>query len=97
MVGRKEQKTQSYKNYSGNKPSSTILIDELSPKNLGALIAIYEHKTLVQGIIWGINSFDQWGVELGKELSVALSEDLDLEVDESTAQLKSIIADFRSL
>ena len=97
MVGRKEQKTQSYKNYSGNKPSSTILIDELSPKNLGALIAIYEHKTLAQGIIWGINSFDQWGVELGKELSVALGEDLDLEVDESTAQLKSIIAEIRSL
>ena len=97
MVGRKEQKTQSYKNYSGNKPSSTILIDELSPKNLGALIAIYEHKTLVQGIIWDINSFDQWGVELGKELSVALGEDLDLEIDESTAQLKSIIAEIRSL
>ena len=89
--------TKSYKNYSGNKPSSTILIDELSPKNLGALIAIYEHKTLAQGIIWGINSFDQWGVELGKELSVALGEDLDLEVDESTAQLKSIIAKIRSL
>lgn len=97
MIGRKEPKTQSYKNYSGNKPSSTILIDELSPKNLGALIAIYEHKTLAQGIIWGINSFDQWGVELGKELSVALGEDLDLEVDESTAQLKSIIAEIRSL
>ena len=59
--------------------------------------ATYEHKTLVQGIIWGINSFDQWGVELGKELSIALGKDLDLEVDESTAQLKSIIAEIRSL
>ena len=58
----------SHKVIQGNKPSNTFLIDELSPFNLGALIAAYEHKIFTQGIIWNINSFDQWGVELGKEL-----------------------------
>jgi len=53
---------------SGNKPSNIIFLDKLTPHNLGALIALYEHKIFVQGVIWGINSFDQWGVELGKQL-----------------------------
>lgn len=52
----------------GNKPSNTILMDKLTPHTLGALIALYEHRTFVQGAIWDINSFDQWGVELGKTL-----------------------------
>ncbi|NMH64756.1 glucose-6-phosphate isomerase [Shewanella salipaludis] len=52
----------------GNKPSNTLLMDKLTPQTLGALIALYEHRTLVQGAIWQINSFDQWGVELGKNL-----------------------------
>ena len=52
----------------GNKPSNTILMDKLTPATLGALIALYEHRTFVQGAIWQINSFDQWGVELGKQL-----------------------------
>ena len=52
----------------GNKPSNTLLMDKLTPKTLGALIALYEHRTFVQGAIWDINSFDQWGVELGKTL-----------------------------
>lgn len=52
----------------GNKPSNTILVHKMTPKTLGSLIAMYEHKTFVQGHIWGINSFDQWGVELGKSL-----------------------------
>jgi glucose-6-phosphate isomerase len=53
----------------GNRPSSTILLPELSPFTLGQLIALYEHKVFVQGVIWGINSFDQFGVELGKEIA----------------------------
>ncbi|GAB57330.1 glucose-6-phosphate isomerase [Rheinheimera nanhaiensis] len=53
----------------GNKPSNTLLLPELSPYYLGALIALYEHKVFCQGVLWGINSFDQWGVELGKQLS----------------------------
>lgn len=52
----------------GNKPSNTLLMDKLTPQTLGSLIALYEHRTLVQGVIWQINSFDQWGVELGKQL-----------------------------
>lgn len=52
----------------GNRPSNTIILKNMTPKNLGALIALYEHKTFVQGVIWQVNSFDQWGVELGKKL-----------------------------
>src|SRR6185437_10888067 len=50
----------------GNKPSTLVLMDELTPETLGALLALYEHKTFVEGIVMGLNSFDQWGVELGK-------------------------------
>lgn len=58
-----------FKVFEGNRPSNTILIKKLNPKNLGTLIALYEHKTFVQGVIWNIFSFDQFGVELGKELA----------------------------
>lgn len=57
------------KTFPGNRPSTTITLDELSPFALGHLIALYEHKVFVQGIIWGVNSFDQWGVQLGKVLA----------------------------
>lgn len=58
-----------HKVFEGNRPSNTILIDKITPFNLGRLIALYEHKIFVQGIIWNIYSFDQWGVELGKQLA----------------------------
>lgn len=58
-----------HKVFEGNRPSNTLLIDHLTPKTLGSLIALYEHKIFVQGILWRINSFDQWGVELGKVLA----------------------------
>lgn len=57
-----------HKEMQGNKPSNTLLMDKVTPKTLGAMIALYEHRTFVQGVIWQINSFDQWGVELGKTL-----------------------------
>lgn len=57
-----------YKIFPGNKPTNTLLFDRLDPRSLGRLIALYEHKVFVQGVIWNINSFDQWGVELGKQL-----------------------------
>ncbi len=60
----------------GNRPSNTIVLERISPRRLGALIALYEHKVFVQGVIWGINSFDQWGVELGKELGKAVYQKL---------------------
>jgi glucose-6-phosphate isomerase len=66
-----------HKTFSGNRPSNTILMDELTPSTLGALIALYEHKTFVQGVLWNINSFDQWGVELGKVLAKAIQSELE--------------------
>ena len=57
------------KTFPGNQPSTTLLLSRLDSATLGALVALYEHKVTVQGLIWGINSFDQWGVELGKEVA----------------------------
>ena len=70
MIG--EASDNPHLHYPGDKPSNTLLLDELSPASLGMLIALYEHKVFTQGIIWGINSFDQWGVELGKRLATNL-------------------------
>jgi glucose-6-phosphate isomerase len=74
----------------GNRPSNTILMDRVTPESLGALLALYEHKVFCQGIIWHINSFDQWGVELGKVLSEEIyqhlrgPDQLDPTIDSST-------------
>jgi glucose-6-phosphate isomerase len=65
-----------YKVFEGNKPTTTILINKITPHSLGALVAMYEHKIFVQGIIWNIYSYDQWGVELGKQLASKISEDI---------------------
>jgi glucose-6-phosphate isomerase len=65
-----------FKVFEGNKPSNTIFMDELTPFNLGRLIALYEHKIFVQGIIWNVYSFDQWGVELGKVLAQRIIPEL---------------------
>jgi glucose-6-phosphate isomerase len=65
-----------HKVFAGNRPSNTILLPELTPKSLGALIALYEHKVFVQGVIWNVNSFDQWGVELGKQLAKTIDGEL---------------------
>ncbi|MCC4264627.1 glucose-6-phosphate isomerase [Oceanimonas baumannii] len=67
----------------GNRPSTVILCKELTPHTLGSLIALYEHKTFVQGVLWGVNSFDQWGVELGKKLASGLVGALAGETDAS--------------
>jgi glucose-6-phosphate isomerase len=64
------------KTFPGNRPSTTITLDELSPSAIGHLIALYEHKTFVQGIIWNVNSFDQWGVELGKILATTILDEM---------------------
>src|SRR5690606_9619327 len=80
-----------FKVFEGNKPTNTILIQKLTPKNLGALIALYEHKIFIQGIVWNIFSYDQWGVELGKQLAnTILSEIGNSEIgkhDSSTLHL----------
>ena len=66
-----------FKVFEGNKPTNTILIDKLKPESLGKLIALYEHKLFVQGVIWNIYSYDQWGVELGKKLAVKKLQELE--------------------
>ena len=67
MVGKHD--ADGHRNFPGNRPSTFLLLDELTPASLGALIALQEHRVFVSGAIWGINSFDQWGVELGKVLA----------------------------
>ena len=81
-----------HKTFPGNRPSTTIVMDRLTPETLGALLALYEHKTFVEGVIWDINSFDQWGVELGKVLARAILKDVAAggpspDLDPSTASL----------
>jgi glucose-6-phosphate isomerase len=66
-----------HKVFSGNRPSNTLIFERLDPHTLGALIALYEHKVFVQGKIWGVNSFDQWGVELGKALASSILGELE--------------------
>ena len=67
-----ESKDHAHKGVSGQHPSTTILLDELGPEQLGCLLAVYEHKVFCQGVLWNINSFDQWGVELGKQLALPI-------------------------
>ncbi|QDH72096.1 glucose-6-phosphate isomerase [Brevundimonas sp. M20] len=81
-----------HKTFPGDRPSSTILMDALTPEAVGALLALYEHKTFVEGVIWDINSFDQWGVELGKVLAKTILKDVEAGepsagLDPSTAEL----------
>ncbi len=66
-----------HRRFDGDRPSTTILLKSLDPKSVGALLALYEHKTFVEGVIWGVNSFDQWGVELGKTLARAIEPELE--------------------
>ena len=79
--------------FEGNRPSNTILADRLTPQTLGALVALYEHSVFTQGVIWSINPFDQWGVELGKALAQAIIPELEssalpkLQHDSSTSNL----------
>ena len=81
-----------YKTFEGNKPTNTLVTDQLTPESFGSLIALYEHKIFVQGVIWNIFSFDQWGVQLGKVLAKGVLDDLtaedpELSHDSSTRQL----------
>lgn len=88
-----------HKTFSGDRPSSTFLYRKLDPKTLGTLMALYEHKIFVQGIVWGINSFDQWGVELGKELTSSLLDAVssDREPASMSGSTRGLIAHMRAL
>ena len=74
-----------HRSFPGNRPSSTLLADRLTPATLGALIALYEHKVLVQGVVWDVNSFDQWGVELGKVLATKIAREISSETEPALA------------
>ena len=79
-----------HRSFSGDRPSNSILLGELDPYHLGQLLALYEHKTFVLGVLWGINSFDQWGVELGKQLANDILSGGGVARDGSTAGLKAL-------
>src|SRR6218665_2839865 len=84
-----------HRSFPGNRPSTTLVLESLTPHSLGALIALYEHRVFVTGALWGINSFDQWGVELGKALCNSLLPRLSsgdtTGLDGSTAGLLNLL------
>jgi len=88
-----------HKVFDGNHPSNAILLQKLTPHALGMLIALYEHKIFVQGVIWNLNSFDQWGVELGKQLASRILPELhtDAPVGSHDASTNALINYFRSM
>jgi Glucose-6-phosphate isomerase len=86
--------------FEGNRPSNTILAEVIDPNTLGKLIALYEHSVFTQGVIWGINSFDQWGVELGKVLAQRIIPELEsVEAPELThdSSTNALIAHYRRM
>ena len=86
-----------HKEFPGNRPSNSLLIDRLTPRRLGSLIALYEHKIFVQGLVWQINSFDQWGVELGKQLAGVVLGELGEEapIGDHDASTRGLLAHFK--
>ena len=87
-----------HKIFPGNRPTTSILFKKLDPKTLGSLIALYEHKVFVQSVIWNINPFDQWGVELGKQLAGKILTELeqDATVTSHDASTNGLIAYFKA-
>lgn len=95
LSGEEIEKIKAFKVFKGNKPTNSILIDRLSPASLGKLVAMYEHKIFVQGVIWNIFSFDQWGVELGKELaSNILAEIQESDVREHDSSTENLLRNY---
>ncbi|CEN34517.1 glucose-6-phosphate isomerase [Capnocytophaga cynodegmi] len=85
-----------FKVFEGNRPTTTFLIDKLTPESLGALIAMYEHKIFVEGVIWNIFSYDQWGVELGKQLANTILKDIEsAEVSKHDASTNQLLEAFK--
>lgn len=91
MQGREAEVASPHRYCVGNRPSNSLLMDELSPFNLGSLLALYEHKVFVQSIIWNINPFDQWGLDLGKSLRAAILAGDTSQLDASTQRLLELI------
>ena len=86
-----------FKVFTGNRPTTSILIDKLTPESLGSLIAMYEHKIFVEGVIWNIYSYDQWGVELGKQLASKILKDLaTTEISAHDSSTTNLLKQFKS-
>jgi len=101
MDPERAQSLAQYRTFPGNRPSNTMILPQLDPYHLGALVALYEHKIFAQGVIWNIFSFDQWGVELGKQLAAHILKDLQNghvseRQDASTAELLRIFNQYQS-
>ncbi len=88
-----------HKAFDGNRPTNTLMVERLDPFTLGALVALYEHKVFVQGAIWRVNSFDQWGVELGKELAASIARELANpdDIRPHDASTAGLVAEYRRL
>jgi glucose-6-phosphate isomerase len=97
LSGEKLEKLVPHKVFEGNRPTNSILFQKLTPRTLGSLIAMYEHKIFTQGVIWRINSFDQWGVELGKQLAKVILPELEKpgKVTTHDASTNGLINDFK--
>jgi glucose-6-phosphate isomerase len=79
-----------HKTTSGNRPSNLITLDKVTPQSLGAIVALYEHKTYACSVLWNINPFDQWGVELGKKIGEGFNEQLQQDQTELETAIKTI-------
>ena len=80
-----------FRKFEGNKPTNTLLIKKLTPHSLGSLIALYEHKLFVQGIVWNIFSYDQWGVELGKKIGLTTLEAIESDGNTKNASTNNLL------
>lgn len=98
VTGEAQDKLTPHKVFRGNRPTNSILFQKLTPRTLGSLIALYEHKIFTQGIIWNINSFDQWGVELGKQLAKVILPELQTAelVDSHDSSTNGLINEYKS-
>ena len=99
MPARRAESLAPHKAFDGNRPTNTLMVERLDPFTLGALVALYEHKVFVQGAIWRVNSFDQWGVELGKELAASIARELANPdaVRPHDASTEGLVAEYRRL
>jgi glucose-6-phosphate isomerase len=98
VTGEALEKLAPHKVFEGNRPTNSLLFQKLTPRMLGVLIAMYEHKIFTQGIIWRINSFDQWGVELGKQLAKAILPELEMpgKVTSHDSSTNGLIDDYKA-
>jgi glucose-6-phosphate isomerase len=98
LSGTEIEKLAPFKLFEGNKPTNSFLVKQIDPATLGSLIAMYEHKIFVQGVIWNIFSYDQWGVELGKQLANSILPELenDEKINSHDSSTNGLINQFKA-